>query len=169
MFGSNRDGVLGAYAVNADGTGEVERLFVDEDATVYVGPEDWSPDGTKLVFIGFYPDGRFFDIGMLSVSGERRAELLVEAASVEYLPRVSTNGRWFAYTSTRTGREDVYAERFPELGDRQPISPEGGHQPEWSPDGTELFYVTLDGVRLMSVPVDERAGKGGRDVGRGDS
>ena len=29
-----------------------------------------------------------------------------------------------------------------------------GHEAEWSPDGGELFYRSLDGTRLIVVPID---------------
>ena len=43
--------------------------------------------------------------------------------------------------------------RFPDLSDRFTISSGGGQQPRWSPDGRELFYLSLDETRLMVVPV----------------
>ena len=44
-------------------------------------------------------------------------------------------------------------ERFPELGARRQISVGGGREPLWSPDGRELFYRDLAGVRMMAVPI----------------
>ena len=66
---------------------------------------------------------------------------------------MSPNGRWIAYESDRSGRYEVYVERFPELGNREFISTDGGVQPRWSADGEELFYLDLQANRLMSVAV----------------
>ena len=50
-------------------------------------------------------------------------------------------GRWVAYRSNDTGEPEIYVDRFPELGNRQPVSQNGGIMPVWSPDGRELFYL----------------------------
>ena len=152
MFGSNRDGDPGLYSVKADGTGDVERLMLDREATLAVAPEGWSADGTRLLFVGVYA-GTLFDIGLLSLGSEQEVELLVQTDGGDWFPRVSPTGRWLAYTSDRTGQEEVYVERFPEMSERVPVTTGGGRHPEWSPDGTELFYLTLDGRQLMRVSV----------------
>ncbi len=45
----------------------------------------------------------------------------------------------------------VYVARFPTLEDRQAVSVGEAGVPVWSPDGRELFYLTLDG--MMAVPI----------------
>jgi serine/threonine-protein kinase len=149
VFGSNREGTWGLHITNSDGTGTVERLTSDEEVELGLGPEDWSPDGQVLLYIVDHA-GPGFDIGLLPQDGTATAGVIAES----WFPRVSPDGRWLAYSSARAGQEEVYVERFPDLGDRQVVSSGGGHQPEWSPDGSTLFYLTLDGTRLMSVSID---------------
>jgi len=60
----------------------------------------------------------------------------------ELSPRVSPDGRWLAYVSDRTGRQEVYVQPIPGGGDEVPISLAGGFDPVWSHGGTELFYRT---------------------------
>ena len=48
---------------------------------------------------------------------------------------------------------EVYVERFPQLGDRQKISANGGVKPRWSRDGRTLYYISADGTSFFSVPV----------------
>jgi Tol biopolymer transport system component len=69
----------------------------------------------------------------------------------ERAPMVSPDGRWFAYVSDRSGRDEVYVEAFPDGGRFQKISDEGGSEPQWAPDGRELFY--RNGVEMIAVPV----------------
>ena len=59
-------------------------------------------------------------------------------------PTVSPDGRWFAYVSTQSGRDEVYVRPFPGPGGRVPISTEGGHAPVWGRDETELFFRNGD-------------------------
>ena len=48
---------------------------------------------------------------------------------------------------------EIYIERYPELGNRQPISTGGGRLPLWSRDGQELFFSSLDGRQMFAVAV----------------
>ena len=58
-----------------------------------------------------------------------------------------------AYSSNVSGRYEISIERFPELGNRQQISTDGGNLPLWSRDGRELFFISLDGRQMFAVPV----------------
>jgi serine/threonine-protein kinase len=58
-----------------------------------------------------------------------------------------------AYESNVSGREEIYIERYPELGNRQQISTGGGRLPLWSRDGRELFFSSRDSRQILAVPV----------------
>jgi hypothetical protein len=64
---------------------------------------------------------------------------------------VSPDGRFLAYVSDESGREEVYVQPFPELGSKKKVSVDGGSEPLWSRDGRELFYRTE--TRMMAVDV----------------
>ena len=151
VFESNREGPVGLFWKNTDGTGEAERLMTS-DATRGLRPYSWSPDGETLLFFHGGPGGG--DIGTLSMEGERTWELLIGDNVRETHPALSPDGAWLAYSSGDTGQEEVYVQRYPSLGGRRQISTGGGNQPVWSPDGGELFYRSLDGTGLMVVPID---------------
>ena len=71
----------------------------------------------------------------------------------ELSPAVSPDGRWLAYVSSLSGRDEVYATSFPRPGARVQISVAGGTSPTWSPDGTELYYFEkndLIAVRIVA-------------------
>ena len=57
-----------------------------------------------------------------------------------------------AYESNMSGRDEIYIERYPELGNRQLISTGGGNLPSWSQDGRELFFSSRDS-QILAVPV----------------
>jgi serine/threonine-protein kinase len=74
--------------------------------------------------------------------------------STEYLeidPALSPDGRWLAYTSTRTGRNEIWVQRYPD-GVAARISSNGGYEPRWSADSRELFY--LQDTAMMAVAVE---------------
>ena len=62
----------------------------------------------------------------------------------------SPDGRWLAYYSNESGRNEVYVRQFPSPGGRWQISSGGGTYPTWSRTKRELFY-SLNG-RIMVVP-----------------
>jgi len=65
----------------------------------------------------------------------------------------SPDGRWLAYVSDESGRDKVYVQPYAASGEKQLISPEGGTEPQWSPDGRELFF--RQGRQMMSVQVKQ--------------
>ena len=150
VFGSSRDGAMGLYRRNADGTGEDERLILDGDA-VNLAADSWGSDGTLVVMSRHNLQNSLVLLSLLE--DEPTLELLLESEFNETRAAVSPDGAWIAYESNRSGAPEIYVERFPDFGDRQPVSVEGGQQPRWSPDGRELFYLGPAANRLMVVPV----------------
>ena len=68
---------------------------------------------------------------------------------------VSPDGRWMAYTSDESRKNEVYVRPFPEVNNgRWQISKDGGDSPLWSPDGCELFYRSGDAVMAVSVKTE---------------
>jgi hypothetical protein len=61
----------------------------------------------------------------------------------------SPDGEWIAYAAEEQGRQEVYATTYPEPGRRWLASLDGGREPVWSKDGTELFYRR--GADMISV------------------
>jgi Tol biopolymer transport system component len=53
---------------------------------------------------------------------------------------LSPNERFVAYTSTVSGRLEVYVRPFPEGEGRWRVSVNGGEAPAWRPDGSELYF-----------------------------
>lgn len=94
------------------------------------------------------------DIGVLSMDGDRTAELLIQTEFHEYMAVISPDGGWIAYQAEPSGRFEIYVERFPDLGGRRQISTNGGKQPLWSSDGQQLFYRDISGRQLFAVPVE---------------
>jgi hypothetical protein len=107
---------------DADGTGEDQVLFASEMGRSVT---DWSADGQYVLFNDF----------ALPLGAERK---LVPLPQVRQ-QRVSPDGRWLAYSSTESGRLEIYVQRFSELlagestGKRQ-ASTGGGSYPEWRRD-----------------------------------
>ena len=77
--------------------------------------------------------------------------LVVSDEFTEWGPALSPDGRWLAYSSDETGREEVYVRPFPDVdSSRDQVSVGGGSNPRWAHGGGELFYFDEDG-RFISA------------------
>ena len=103
----NRREVL--QTANARGGGEVKSLWTS-DLQAY--PSDWSRDGKYLAYTESNPDTSN-DIWLLPMTGERKATPLLQSPFTEIHPQFSPDGRWLAFTSNESGRDDVYVQSFP--------------------------------------------------------
>ena len=129
-----------------DGSGDARPLAQSE--RILTEPS-WSSDGTLLAFTDTHPDTGE-DLWVLTL-GESPRPFLVTPAR-ENASAFSPDGRWIAYQSDTSGRQEIYVQPFPGPGTRQVISTNGGKEPVWSPDGRELFY--RESTALMAVPVE---------------
>ena len=69
--------------------------------------------------------------------------------------RLSGDGRSAAYSSTESGRSEVYVVAFPKPSEKWQLSNAGGSLPQWRGDGREVFYAGRDN-RLMAVSLEVR-------------
>ena len=156
------DGRALAFCARRNGAADLRRkgLRASDPETVVADspdediPEFWSRDGRTLVFIRRTAvDAK--SVWALRLEGDGEAELVLNTGFHVDEPQLSPDGRWLAYVSRESGRNEVYVEPFRREGDRVRVSVEGGGQPKWRGDGKELFYTTPNN-RLMAVEV--RAG-----------
>jgi serine/threonine-protein kinase len=69
----------------------------------------------------------------------------------EGAPVFSPDGRWIAYVSDESGRNEIYVSPFPGPGEKQAISTNGGSEPVWPRAGKELFYRSGEAVMAVQV------------------
>jgi Tol biopolymer transport system component len=134
-----------------DGFGQALQLAFPKGFQI---AQDRTADG-RYVVLGYSPkpgaDTRIWlwRNGGAGNSGE--AVDFSQNSEAEQAPTLSPNDRFLAYTSTISGRLEVYVRPFPEGPGRWQISSGGGSAPRWAPDGTELFFY--EGNSLMKVSV----------------
>ena len=83
------------------------------------------------------------------MSGDTASHPFAVSKSAEAEARFSPDSKWVAYSSTETGRRQVFVRPFPTGDVRVQVSVDGGEQPVWSPDGHSLYYS--DGLGSMLV------------------
>jgi tRNA A-37 threonylcarbamoyl transferase component Bud32 len=148
-------GVADLFRLRADGSREPELVFEDPNPSVLTG---LSPDDDWLLFYEQHPETSR-NVWVVRLDGSGDAFPLVATAANERSATFSPDGRWFAYTSNASGRDEVYVRRFDPSGavtEESLVSIDGGREPHWSRDGKELFYRV--GRLMMIVDVDLRDG-----------
>ena len=149
-FLSVRAGTRGLYATDADGGGKEQVL---QKSMPRASLEDVSPDNRFLLYSTTTSAGS--DLWLLPLGGDDKPQALLQTEFNESQARLSPDGRWIAYVSDESGRDEVYVRSFPQLDGRWQISLSGGRLPRWRGDGRELFYLSPQGEVLA---VDVAAG-----------
>lgn len=106
---------------------------------------DWSPDGKQLVL-----ERQSKGIGLLPLSAQEQPRWL-DLDGQQWGAVFSADGRWLAYVSGETGREEIWARSLDEPARRYQLSVNGGVEPVWCPCG-RVFFRRAD--RFYSVPVE---------------
>ncbi|OLD69945.1 MAG: hypothetical protein AUI45_06105 [Acidobacteria bacterium 13_1_40CM_2_56_11] len=114
-------------------------------------PTDWSPDGLRIIFSTPSPASGN-DLWLLPLSGDGKPTKFIESPAEELHGNFSPDGHLVAYTSNESGKFEVYVETFPRSDRRWPISTNGGYEPRWRADGSEIYYLSED-RKLMAVSV----------------
>jgi Tol biopolymer transport system component len=120
-------------------------------ATSITVPVAVSPDGRHLVIARWtagYPD-------LLTLDLARKGDPTPITATprfTEFRASFSPDGRWLAFQSDESGRNEIHVQPFPGPGRKWQVSTAGGTLPVWSPRGGALYYVAGD-RRLTRVAV----------------
>jgi dipeptidyl aminopeptidase/acylaminoacyl peptidase len=156
-FVSDRGGIAAVFVKRVTGTGAEEQVLAHDQRAFWEA--SYSPDGTWLLARSggtlTLPGNR--DMWALQVGVDSAASPLLVTDFDEKAIALSPNGRWLAYESDETGRNEVYVRPFPNAEDgKWQVSTGGGVMPRWARSGRELFY--FNGTDEMVVS-EIRAGE----------
>jgi serine/threonine-protein kinase len=136
--------VAGGYrvlSIAADGSGTEPRVLANSQNPGV--PLDWSADGSILLF-------QKTGLGILR-PGQQSPSPWMNLPFAQFGARFSPDGRWVAITSLQSGAADVWIRPFPGPGAPIRVSSDGGFDPVWSRDGSELFFT--NGPKMMASNV----------------
>ena len=148
-YATSRNGVIGMFLRNADGSGGADSLYVGTSSQT-VGA--FFPEGQRALSIVTGVAGSF-DLAVTPLSGDRKEQILLGTDFNEYYPAVSPDGKWLAYVSDESGQNEVYVRPLTGGGGKTLVSLSGGTEPVWSRRGDELFYrgYGVQGTPLVAV------------------
>ena len=147
VFDSDRKGQNDIYRKSSSGASNEELLYESDKDKI---PEGWSRDGK---FISLTVNGGSTtrgDIWILPLTGDREPFIFLQTQFNELHGQFSPDGRWLAYTSDESGRNEIYVRPFPDPGGKWQISIAGGTLPRWGHDGSELFYLGEDDKLMVA-------------------
>ena len=157
VFESLREGG-GLFWKAADGSGTVQRVTSGPQRQM---PYGWVSEGTageagdtsQTLIYGELNTDTGWDIKTMVWGQPNTAGFLLQTPAHEFDAALSPDGRWLAYTSDESGREEIYVQPMPAMDGKWQVSRNGGVWPIWAPDGEELFY--REGPALVAVTVEE--------------
>jgi TolB protein len=136
------DGRKNLYICDADGQNLIR--VTDQNAPCLA--PNWSPDGRKVVYTSMhngYPDVYLIDLGSYRRDAISRFPGLNSGADI------SSDGRRVALTLSKDGNPEIYVIHWPEGRlTRVTQTPRAAEaSPSWSPDGSQLVFVSDRGDR----------------------
>jgi serine/threonine protein kinase len=149
-FMSNRTGAFQLYRKDAHG-GSGGRLLTAGPFQKYV--TDWG--GQHLIYHET-AQGTREDLWALPLAPGSKPVAILNSPARERFGLTSHDGKWIAYTTDESGREEVEIRAFPG-GRRWTVSTQGGTLPRWSRDGRTLFYLAPSRNVVMAVDVTSAA------------
>jgi TolB protein len=164
-FASNRDGNWELYIMEVD-TGAITRLTYTPG---FEGAPTWSPDSAYIAYEGYNNDTQDLDIYIISsdpaLAARDGALRATFAPAPDIEPAWGPGGRSIAFTSWRTGNQDIFILSLDESGgdslavNLTNTSDINEDYPAWSHDGTTIAYSgVVDGVEgVYTKPVDQPA------------
>jgi len=141
----------------SDGSGEATQLLdIGTVHTLQQELNDWSPDLRYILYeSGTVGEGNGIDLWLLPLSGDKPFPLLSSPGDQQFA-QFSPDGRWVAYSSSETGRPEIYVVPFPATGSKWQISTNGGTRPRWRRDGKEIVFEVEGSGKVMSAQVNGR-------------
>jgi Tol biopolymer transport system component len=149
-FGSNRDGVQKIYVASVE-TPKPKPLF-SIDVSVARNPSSWIRTPALLALYEIDPVRRR-DVMIYRV--DESVTPVAATPANERSPVLSPDGRWIAYVSDASGRDEIYVKRLDDTSAALQLTTSGATEPAWTREG--VFY--RDGDRLFLV--DWKEGKPG--------
>jgi serine/threonine protein kinase len=152
------DSLDAIYEKSASGAGE-EKELMKKPGEIKI-PTSWSHDGRFLLYYTANVPKTGSDLWVLPLEGDRKAAPLLTTDFNEGLGSFSPNGRWMAYVSNESGRNEIYVRPFvasgpsgPSLGEgKWQVSKDGGTNPRWRADGKEIIFNFE--LAILSVDVN---------------
>jgi Tol biopolymer transport system component len=110
--------------------------------------QQYSPDGKNILFMNLAR----MSLDLVDISGTAPPIQLAPPGPSYFPANFSPDGRFISYSSSESGRLEVYVRAVPPASGKWLVSNNGGGMAAWRGDGRELFYLSSN-LDMMSVDV----------------
>jgi eukaryotic-like serine/threonine-protein kinase len=124
-------------------------------------PGSWHPTGRLLAFEEKVSPTND-DLMILPIEGDDAAgwkpgtpTAFFTSPFSEREPMFSPDGRWLAYFSNETGRNEVFVRPFPGPSGKWQVSTDGGSFPTWSRTKPEIAFAINGQIRVASFTIED--------------
>ncbi|MGE5199680.1 MAG: TolB family protein, partial [Rhodospirillaceae bacterium] len=121
-------------------------------------PASLTPDGRHVATVALSSG----EIAVATLGdGQAGLQPLTQVPRSGKWPAFSPDGRWLAYGSNHSGRDEVYVQPYRGPGPTEQVSVDGGYSPAWHPGGRELLFLRRSPgppVEFFMMAVEFRAG-----------
>jgi eukaryotic-like serine/threonine-protein kinase len=125
MFTSDRKGHRNVWQKEASGAHDEEPVLESNTESLL---DDWTHNGRYLIF-GNIATGMVREEWALPLFGNRKPFAVIRGPATVQGAQVSPNGKWIAYASDESGKQEIYVENFPAVGGKWQVSTDGGIEP----------------------------------------
>jgi serine/threonine-protein kinase len=160
-IGRGRQALTGELLWRRTDGGEPRPLLSDVAATE---TGSFSAEANRLAFVAVEATSRrgrsfpnIFTVGVAEKGGQLEAgvpERFSPPEFIEFDPQFSPDGRWLAFVTNRSGRDEVWVRALSAgpagLRYERQVSSDGGTNPRWSRMKSELLYQSGD--RILAAP-----------------
>ena len=109
--------------------------------------------------LAYFEKSKIWTVALEDQGGQLKAgtpEQFIQSTFADQWPAISPDGRWLAYQSTQSGKNEVYVQAFPTSATSSGgklVSNDGGTFPHWSRTG-QLVYKSADQLMTVSYSVN---------------
>ena len=136
VFRSDRGNKAAVWVQSADGSAMADKLF---ESPAGLSEAVLSPDGHTLVYM-VRTSTSVGSLWYADLAGDKVGKPLLSSRFAAVSPAFSPDGKWLAYVTDETAQQQVYVRSFPGPGAVTQVSVDGGIEPVWAPDGSQIFF-----------------------------
>jgi len=150
-FGTHRGEGLSGLALKDLAGKNPERTLIEGHEGI--APSSWAANGHELLLDRFRTNGKR-DLAVLNLQdGKIRTFLAAHFNATQ--GKFSPDGRWVAYQSDESGRDEIVLTSYPFPSRTYAVSSGGGHAPRWGENGKAIYYLdpvdTIVRVRVTNL------------------
>jgi Tol biopolymer transport system component len=146
LFGSHEATGGSLFAKAANSSAGPDLILKTDGLTA---ADSWSMDGRFILYDVEDGSGKSA-IWELPLAGDKKPMPVVQGDFRVRSARLSPDGKWLAYVSNESGRDEVYVQGVPPPARKWAISAGGGMEPAWRENGQELFFLSGDGMLMAT-------------------